>query len=245
MTLASCVRFFVKGVTRPVCVQHSPEARHLLKTMFEAVGQKEIFELNPNIRGQSDTHGVRGYPFLTTGYNAAQAVGAKFGHVLLTDTGYSVTSAVSQEDAEAAGRSLQFGLLRVVEWCIATGAEDFSEVPALHFNSSLLREGKWLVEHVCDLQPWEVSDTGLIHLEDLLAQIPATDIFRRMAIKDGTTLTADLSGLQWDRDKVREDLKALRSRCDGEGDSLIMGAVEVLPAMELYYGRTPEVSVIM
>ncbi len=244
MILASCVRFYVKSVTRPVCVHHSPEARHLLKTMFAAIGQHEIFELNPNVRDHSGTQGVRGYPFLTTGYNAAQAHNAKFGHILLTDTGYTVAEEISQEDAEAAGRSLQYGLLRVVEWCLATGAEEFSEVPALHYNSSLLREGKWLVENVCKLQPWEVSDLGLAHLESLLAQIPATDTLRRLALKDGTTLTADLAGLEWDRDKVREDLRALRSRCEGEGDLLEMGAVEVLPAMELYYGRSPDVAVV-
>lgn len=245
MTLASCVRFFVKSVTRPVCIQHSPSARHLLKTMFAAVGQREIYELNPNLRDHSSTQGVRGYPFLTTGYNAAQVVNARFGHVLLTDTGYSVGDEVDQAAAEAAGRSLQFGLLRVVEWCIATGAEEFSEVPALHFNSSLLREGKWLVENVCELQPWEVSDIGLLHLEDIFAQIPATETTKRLKIEDGTTLTADMTGLKWDRDKVREDLRVLRSRCDGEGDSLVMGAVEVMPAMALYYGRSPEVAVVI
>lgn len=245
MTLASCVRFFVKSITRPVCVQHSPVARHLLKTMFESIGQREIFELNPNLRDNSSTQGVRGYPFLTTGYNAAQVTNARFGHVLLTDTGYSVAEEVPQEAAEAAGRSLQFGLLRVVEWCLATGAEEFSEIPALHFNSSLLREGKWLVENVCELQPWEVSDLGLVHLEDILAQIPVAETAKRMKIEDGTKLTADMAGLKWDRDKVREDLYALHSCCDGEGDSLVMGAVQVLPAMELYYGRQPEVAVTL
>ncbi len=244
MILASCARFFVKGVTKPVCVQHSPAARHLLTTMFAAIGQREIFELNPNLRDLSSTHGLRGYPFLTTGYNAAQSMGAKFGHVLLTDTGYCVNDEVSQELAEAAGRSLQFGLLRLVEWCLATGGSEFSEVPALHYNSSLLREGKWLVENVCELQPWEVSDLGLIHLENLLAQIPVDDVPRRMKIKDGTTLTASLHGLDWDRDAVRGDLQILRTVCEGEGDDLVMGAVEVLPALETYYGRRPEVSVV-
>jgi hypothetical protein len=245
MVLASCVRFFVKSTTRPVSIHHSPEARHLLTTMFAALGQTEIFELNPNIRDQSGTQGVRGYPFLTAGYNAAQAAGARFGHLLLTDTGYSVTDEVPQEDAEAAGRSLQYGLARVAEWCLATGAETFSEIPALHYNSSLLREGKWLIENVCELQPWEVSDLGLAHLEALLAQIPAADTGKRLALQDGTVLTADLSGLRWDRDKVREDLRALHSRCDGEGDSLVMGAVEVMPALELYYGRPAEVAVVL
>lgn len=245
MTLASCARFFVKGVTRPVCVQHSPTARHLLKTMFAALGQREIYELNPNLRDHSNTQGVRGYPFLTTGYNAAQALNAKFGHVLLTDTGYSVIDEVDQAAAEAAGRSLQFGLLRIVEWCIATGAEEFSEVPALHFNSSLLREGKWLVENVCELQPWEVSDLGLLHLEDVFAQIPVSETSKRLKLEDGVTLTADMAGLKWDRDKVRGDLQVMRSRCDGDGDLLVMGAVEVMPAMELYYGRRPEVAVVI
>lgn len=245
MTLASCVRFYVKGVTRPVCVQHSPEARHLLKTMFGELGQTEIFELNPNVRDQGATPGVRGYPFLVTGYNTAQAVGAKFGHVLLTDSGYCVNEEIDQEVAEAAGRSLKFGLLRVVEWCIAVGADTFSEIPALHFNSSLLREGKWLVENVCDLQPWEVSDLGLINLEELLTQIPFSETSRRLSVKDGTRLTADLSGLAWDRDKVRGDLAILRSYCEGEGDTLEMGAVEVLPALGVYYGQIPEVAVVM
>ena len=245
MTLASCVRFFVKSITRPVCVQHSPAARHLLKTMFESIGQREIFELNPNLRDHSNTQGVRGYPFLTTGYNAAQVTNARFGHVLLTDTGYSVVDEVAQEVAEAAGRSLQFGLLRLVEWCLSTGAEEFSEIPALHFNSSLLREGKWLVENVCELQPWEVSDLGLTHLEDIFAQIPFTETAKRLKMEDGTKLTADMAGLNWDRDKVREDLYALRSCCEGDGDSLVMGAIQVMPAMELYYGRSPEVAVVL
>lgn len=245
MVLASCARFFVKGVTRPICVQHSPEARHLLSAMFATLGQREIFELNPNLRDPTVNHGVRGYPFLTTGYNAAQSMGAKFGHVLLTDTGYSVSEEVDQEAAEAAGRSLQFSLLRLVEWCIGTDAAGFSERPALHYNSSLLREGQWLVENVCELQPWEVSDLGLTNLEGVLSQIPVGEIPRRMAIKDGTTLMADLSGLQWDREAVRLDLQTLRSRCEGEGDELVMGAVEILPALETFYGRRPEVAVVI
>jgi hypothetical protein len=245
MILASCARFFVMGVTRPICVQHSPEARHLLTAMFATMGQREIFELNPNLRDPNVNHGVRGYPFLTTGYNAAQSMGAKFGHVLLTDTGYSVSEEIEQEVAEAAGRSLQFSLLRLVEWCLGTEASGFSERPALHYNSSLLREGQWLVENVCELQPWEVSDLGLSNLEGLLSQIPVGEIPKRMAIKDGTTLTADLAGLDWDREAVRRDLQILRSRCDGEGDELVMGAVEILPALETFYGRRPEVAVVI
>ena len=245
MTLASCVRFFVKSITRPVCILHSPAARHLLKTMFAAMGQREIFELNPNLRDQTHTQGVRGYPFLVTGYNFAQTMTAKFGHVILTDTGYSVGEEVDQADAEAAGRSLQFGLLRVVEWCLATGAEEFSEAPAMSFNSSLLREGRWLVEHVCELQPWEVSDGGLSHLEDIFAQIPVNETNKRLRLEDGVKLTADMVGLKWDRDGVREDLLTLKSRCEGEGDSLVMEAVAVMPAMELYYGQRPEVTVVV
>jgi hypothetical protein len=246
MVLASCARYFVKGVVRPICVQHSPEARHFLTTVFSMIGQTEIFELNPNIRDQSHgSHGVRGYPFLTTGYNAAQSVDAKFGHVLLTDKGYAVREEVEKEVAEATGRSLQFALLRLVEWCIGTSAAEFSERPALHYNSSLLREGRWLVENVCELQPWEVSDIGLPNLEHLLEQVPVEDVVKRMAIRDGSTLIASLEGIDWDRDAIRQDLRTLNSGCGGDGDELIMEAVAVLPALETYYGRRPEVTVLM
>lgn len=245
MILASCVRFFVKSDTKPIRVRHSPQARHLLRTMFEAVGQREIFEMNPNMRDQTGTQGVRGYPFLVSGMNSAQAAVSKFGYALLTDSGYSLETEVSQEDAEAAGRSLQSGLLRVVEWCLATDAKEFSEIPAIQHNSSLLREGRWLIENVCKMQPWEVSEFGLPHLEGLLGQLTQAEAATRMTLIKGETLVVNMEGLLWDRDQLAVELLTLASDCKGEGDLLEMGAVAVLPSIGLYYGGVPEMSVVI
>jgi hypothetical protein len=242
MILASCVRYYVKSITRPLCVHHSPASRKLLQSMFRAIGQHDTFELNPNARDNAGVPGVRGFPFLVTGYNAAQAEAARFSHVLLTDTGYSVPEELLPEEAEAAGRALQSGLLRVAEWCLATGAEDFTESSSLHYNTSLLREGRWVMENVCDRQPWEVSDLGLAHLEGLLAQIPVAETAQRLTLHEGRLLTMDTRGLVWDPERVGADLKTISTDYRIDGDKLEMNAVGILPGLSMFYGREPEIA---
>lgn len=246
MIMAAAVRYYVKSVQKPVTVTHSPEARQLLKAMFAAIGQHEIYELNSNLRDLSGLSGVRGYPLLATGYNLAQAMNAKFGYVLLTDGGYTVAEESSPEDAAAAGRALQAGLVRVAEWCLATQAEEFRERPALHYNTSLLREGQWLMEHVCKLQPWEVSDVGLLTLEEVLSQIPEADTMRRISLRAKDNLIqADLEGLRFDPDALSADLSALSPRSGRDGTLFTVGAAEMLSAMQCFYGREPSVKVAL
>lgn len=241
MMLAMCVRFYVGASPRPLCVAQSREARNLVNGIFRELGQQTPHEVNVNFRDRGSIKGVRGYPIHLTfdGHNP-EAIAAH--GVVLSERGYSVAEEVQEADVEAAGRAFRYSLLRVVEWCLATGAEEFSEQAAVMPHTAYLREGKWLIENVCKIQPWEVTDIGLAHLEGLLAQIEVGRTEDRIYLQDGHVVRMDLSGLECDVDRVMMDIQTLGSASHFKDNHLVVKAVTMMPALAQFYGKAPTVT---
>ena len=194
------------------------------------------------MRDATHVDGVNGYPFLASGYGRAQLAKSNLPYVVLTDEGYRVEGSPDVEQIEAGGRALQFALIRVVEWCLATGADDFREIASVDHHVSLMKEGQWLMRNACDLQPWEVSVQSLEGLEPMLSQIPAADTKSRMTLTNGVLLTIDLSGIDWDAAQVTADAASFGAEIGIDGDTVSAPAAALLPAMARFYGAPPDVS---
>ncbi len=240
--LALTVRYYKHCLSPPVCILQTSDAVAILEGLALAVGQTTIFDMGTNVRDVTNVDGVNGYPFLTSGYGRAQLAKSNLPYVVLTDEGYRIEGSPDREQIEAGGRALQFALLRVVEWCLATGADDSKEVASVDHHVSLMREGQWLVRNVCDLQPWEISVQGLMGMEHMLSQIPVGETKRRMTLTNGTLLTLDLSGIDWDVAQVTADAASFGAELTVDGDVVSAPAAALLPAMARFYGSAPDVS---
>lgn len=243
MLIALAVRHYRRSIPRPALVLQTSDSVALLEGLTKAMGQRHVFELGQNVRDSTSVDGLHGYPFVASGYGRAQAHKTNVPCVILTDEGYRVEGEIDHSQIDAAGRALQFALVRVAEWCLATGADEFQEVPALDRHTSLMREGQWLITHVCDLEPWEISATRESSLERLFSQIPFADTKGRMHLTDGVTLRVDLSGLEFDADGLSEAFAAIGAKLTIDESSLTTDAAVLLPALDLFYGQAPELLV--
>ena len=223
MLVASCVRYFRRCVTSPIMVAQSSNAMTALDKISAAFGQREIFPLNQNVRKGSQVDGVHGYPFLAAGPRQAMQGDYQSPYIHLADQGYQMSTSPSTKQAAAAGRAAQFCLRSVIEWCLKTGGEEYREVRATSHHRSLLREGRWLIENVCQAKKWEVSEDHDTAIEELLAQIPYEEACQRMTLVD-------------ERHEA-----ALAAIAD---EKVISPAVRMLPAIKAYYGQEPDVTVI-
>ena len=244
MIIASAVRQFKRCRVLPINIAQSSEAMMLVEVLSKACGQHQIHELNSNFREGFRLEGVTGYPIFTAGANHPHNnVNTPFFH--LTNSGHHVDGC-SRPEAERAGRALQYGLMRVVEWCLATGADDFSEVRSVSPTSALIREGRWLLENVCELQPWEVEPQQFDHLEKLLEQIALPDTSNRISLIRGQSLVFDLRGIDGlDVTALQQDIVSLGAESEFCEDKLTCPAVKVMPALACFYGQEPDVAVSM
>lgn len=242
--LAQTVRYYKRCQTPPLCILQTSDAVTVLEGMTRAIGQCSIMDMGVNIRDVANVDGVNGYPFLASGYGKAQLSKSNLPYMVITDEGFRIDSSPDPAQIEAGGRALQYALLRVAEWCLATGADDFCESPSVTQHVSLLREGQWLMHNVCDLQPWEISVQGLLGMEHMLSQIPASDTNKRMTLKDGTLLTIDLTGINWDVEQVTQDVTSFGATLSIDGHFISAPAASLLPAMARFYGGAPDVSLV-
>lgn len=238
---AITVRYYKRCLSRPVCVMQSSDSVAVLEGMTRALGQTEVFDMGVNVRDVSNVDGVNGYPFLASGYGQNQLRKANLPYVILTDEGYRIDSSPDSQQIEAGGRALQFALIRVAEWCLATGADDFREVASVEHHTSLLKEGQWLAVNVCDLQPWETSVGSMQAFEFLLSQIPASETKSRMTLVDGDKLHINLSGVVLDRALLASELSSLGVELESSGDVISAPAASILPPMAVFYGQSPDV----
>lgn len=245
MLLALTVRSYKRWLPRPAVVAQSSDAVDLLRGLMKAVGQTSVFELSHNIRDSGNIDGVKGYPFVASGYGKAQVSGARVPYMLLAEEGYHVSAHVDASQLSEAGRALQFGLLRVVEWCLATGADDFAESASMDFNTSLMREGRWLMNNVCELQSWEVSARGIDKLEELFLQIPVADTAGRLTLMDGVTLTADIRGLKWEPTPLRSELEKIDATLNEDAQTITAAGASLLPALSKFYGCEPKLTNVL
>lgn len=240
--LALTVRYYKRCATPPLCVLQTSDAVAVLEGMLRAVGQTSIMDMGINVRDIAHVDGVNGYPFLTSGYGKGQLTKSNLPYIVLTDEGYRIDGSPDPSQVEAGGRALQYALLRVVEWCLATGGDDFHEAASVDHHVSLMREGQWLVHNVCDLQPWEISVAGLMGMEHMLTQIPSQDTKRRMTLVDGELLRIDLSGIDCDVERVKEDAASFGAAVSFADGVMSAPAAAMLPAIARFYGAAPDVS---
>jgi hypothetical protein len=241
--LALTVRFFKRCVLRPACIMQTSEAARVVEYLARCVGQRTPYELGHNTRERSDAEGIRGYPFVATGYGRGQLLQASVPYVIMTDSGMAIDEGPDQSELEEGGRALQFALMRVVEWCLATGADEFKEQASTDFNMLLLREGQWLAEHVCKLEPWEVASREDDPMSSLLAQIPPQETAARITVVNGTLLRLDATDLLVDMQALAQALRDQGAAVEVDELKLTATASIVMPAIYAFYGGEPELSV--
>ena len=245
MMVASSVRYFRRCITQPIMIAQNSAAMTLLDRLSIAMGQHEIHTLNSNAREGSRIEGIYGYPLLAAGARNAGLADSQTPFLHLTDSGYSMSTPTEPQQAAAAGRAAQFCLKKVVEWCLETGGDAFQEVPALIHYHSLLREGRWLIEHVCGIKNWTISHCEATALEKLLAQIPYAEAGRRITLIDGQDLSIDIRGLDRDHDGILREARDMGTIIAINEDQLASSAVRLLPAIATYYGQEPDVTVVV
>jgi hypothetical protein len=242
--VASCVRYFRRCVTKPIQIAQSSDAMTLLDRLSVAFGQKEIYPLNQNAREGNRVDGLHGYPMLAAGPRTATPTNSQTPFLHLTDQGYVLPTSPDPQQSDAGARAAQYCIKAVVEWCISTGGDDFKETPALAHHRSLLREGQWLIENVCDIDSWPVSQAEPTALEALFAQIPYEAAGRRITLIDGQSLDIDVRGLSFDKDSILREARDMGTLVAIEGDKIMSPAVKLMPAISNYYGQDPDVTVI-
>ena len=242
--VASCVRYFRRCITKPIQIAQSSDAMTVLDRLSAAFGQHEIYPLNQNAREGNRVDGLHGYPMLAAGPRTAIQSGSQTPFLHLTDQGYVLPTSPDTHQADAGARAAQYCLKSVVEWCLSTGGDDFKEMPSLSHHRSLLREGRWLVENVCNINDWDVSHTEPTALEALFAQIPYEVAGRRITLIDGQSLDIDIRGLSFDRDGIMREARDMGTLVAIEGDRIMSPAVKLMPAICNYYGQDPDVTVI-
>lgn len=246
MMLALTVRNYKRCATRPIKVAQSSNAVTLLQGIMTAMGQSHILELNSNSRDtRIQNNGINGYPCIAAGYSHQQISQSSATYTILTDDGFVVGDEISADDAEAAGRAAQFALVRLVEWCIATQADEFREIPSTDWHNSLMREGQWLMEHVCRLQPWEVRVQESTAIEHVFSQIPLSQIHERMVLLNGTTIKIDCNGLASDPEKIIEECAKIGANCVVEAGQLLIPAAPIITSIHRFYGCDPGLKVVL
>jgi hypothetical protein len=244
MIVAATTRHYRLCVTRPITVAQTSVSTQILERIAAGLGQHKVHELNQNVRDGGTITGIFGYPILAVGPRAAAMNGSQTAYLHLTDSGYMPPTSPLPEQVEAAVRATQFSLLKIVRWCIETGADAFQEQPAIQYHRSLLREGRWLMQEVCGVDEWDVSATDPSAIEKLLAQIPYEEAGRRMTLVDGEELIIDVRDLDRDQDGILREARTLGTVAAIEGDKLMSPAVKMLPAISTYYGQTPDLTVV-
>jgi hypothetical protein len=244
MMVASTVRYYRRCATHPITVAQTSDSTQILERIMAGLGQVQIHELNANVRDGARIQGVFGYPILAVGPRAAAMQGTQIPYFLLTDSGYAPPTSPSTEQIAAAARAAQFSMQRVVEWCIATGADDFKEIRSVQHHRSLMREGQWLVQNVCELQEWEVSTPESTALDKLLDQITYEEAGRRMTLVGGNELIIDVHDLKPDHDGIMREAKGLNTIVAIDNGKLVSAAAKLLPAISNYYGQNPDFAVV-
>ena len=246
MMLALTVRSYKRCATRPIKIVQTSDAITLLHGLMTAMGQSHILELNSNARDTRIMNtSVTGYPCVAAGYSNQQIDQSSATYTILTDEGFRVTDEFTMQDADNAGRAAQFALVRLVEWCIATQADEFREIPSTDWHNSLMREGQWLMGHVCKLQPWEVRAKSMSDLEHVLSQIPLDKIHERMVLLNGTTLRVNCAGLDLNFDGVLKECDALGTSCTLQEQSLLIPAAPIIGAVQRFYGCDPGIKAVL
>lgn len=232
MVLAQCARFYLRLPVSPICVDQKSPARALALAVSKALGQKDVFELNANMRDSTHGMGARGYPVLAHGYSLQQAQHLQACVILLTDGGYCADVGDVYAFAEPMGRAIRHSLVRMVEWLMATNGEDYVESPSSDIHNSLLREGRWLLDAVCKMQAWEGEDiTNPLDqwLEDCGYDFLSETL--RMTIDLKILIPADIL-----RDEVISSIRELDPDVE-LGSVVSASAVALLPAMARFFGR--------
>lgn len=246
MMLALTVRSYKRCATRPIKVVQSSDALTLLNGIMRAMGQDHILELNSNARDtRIQQTGINGYLCVAAGYNNQQIAQSTATYTILSDDGFRITEEFTTQDGENAGRAAQFALVRLAEWCLATHADEFREIPSTDWHNSLMREGQWLMEHVCRLQPWEVRVQEATAIEQVFRQIPLSQIHERMVLLNGTTLKIDCNGLSTDQDKIVEECTRIGANCTVEDGALLIPAAPIITSVHRFYGCDPGIKVVL
>lgn len=243
MLLAMTVRFYRRCATTPLPIRQTSDTMRLVDALMGALGQQSILEIGSNAREAGNLDGINGYPFFAAGPSTWAADKVHVPYVLLTDVGYRAPTFPTAQHAQAAGRIAQAALIRVADWCLATGADDFREAQAMDYHVSLLQEGEWLMRHVCGMEAWSVSISGKSALENLFAQIPPAQTKHRIQLIDGEVLAVSIDGLDCDTGALQAELLELGSESSESDGKLILRAAVMLPPLARFYGQRPELAV--
>lgn len=236
--LAMCLRFYVNATQAPLLFKNDQHTRTTLRIIFRVLGQVKELEINQNLRDIMANTGVRGYPLLAVSQGGA-LTSIKQNIVILTDQGLELPE-IEEGEAEAIGRALLFGLLRIAEWCLSTSGEEFREAQAMTYEQALLIEGKWLLEHVCEIQGWEIELESVGEIERFFAGVSVEKRHQHFQLINGLELRINTLDAKVDYNQIKHDFKrmGIEARpCPSSSKALRIPATMGLPIYQRYFGQ--------
>ena len=242
MLTASIVRSFSRMPALPIFLRQSPQAAAYLNEVCRATGQRMLHEFSGQQRSPIlQMAGVHGYPLAAVGVAAPMATASGLPCVLLVDQGLEFPADLDISD-ERVRRSVQACIHHVTAWCLSGAASRFQVLQAVDATKQLRKEGSIVLEHITG-KPWPVSGVEFAAFEALLARLSIAQVSECLTLENGTSLVFDLTTVSdHPTAEILEELAGVGCK-EEPGHKLRMSAASVLPMIERYYGRTPELNV--
>jgi hypothetical protein len=238
---AMITRSYLSMPTKAIPVYNNAEARALLSSMFSALGQTSVSQLNHNIRGE-EAPGIRGFPHYSVGYVASQVNKSSLTSFILCDGGVTISQHFSPEVLEQSKQTLKFIVQKVAEWAIKTEAASFTQVNSVSRTNAYISEGCQVIIDACNLLSWPSSKTPFETLDGLLANLKIDEV-KQYFVKDIhrhiTQIKKDLFTSSTDLNKVTEELQLLSNRVLVTDDTIDVDSDSITEALTSYYHTMP------
>lgn len=238
---AMIVRSYLSMPSKAIPVYNNAEARALLSSLFSALGQTSVSQLNHNIRGE-DSPGIRGFPHYAVGYVCSQANKSSLSAFILCDGGLVINEYFNPSVLEKGKQTLKYVIQKVAEWSIKTEAASFSQVNSVSRTNAYSIEGCQIVIDACNLISWPSSKTPFESLDNLLAGIRLEEV-KQYFVKD---INRHIMQIKKEAlksvnniDGLTKELKAISKHVDINEDTIDVDSDSMIEALSSYYHTTP------
>lgn len=241
---AMVARSYLSMPSRAIPVYNNAEARALLSSLFSALGQTSVSQLNHNIRGE-DSPGIRGFPHYAVGYVCSQANKSSLSAFILCDGGIVINEQFDASVLEKGKQTLKYVIQKVAEWAIKTEAASFSQVNSVSRGNAYSTEGCQTIIDACNLISWPSSKTPFESLDNLLSGIRLEEV-KHYFVKDINRHVMQIKKevLKYvpDIDNLTKELQAISKRVDVTENTIDVDSDSMLEALSSYYHTTPAIT---
>jgi hypothetical protein len=226
---------------RAIPIYNNAEARALLSSLFSALGQTSVSQLNHNIRGE-DNLGIRGFPYYSVGYICGQVNKSSLSSFILCDGGVNMSQYFDANTLEKGKQTLKYVIQKVAEWAIKTEAATFTQAHSVSRTNAYSVEGSQVIIDSCNLLSWPSSKTPFESLDNLLSGIRLEEV-KQYFVKD---INRHIMQIKKEAlksvnniDGLTKELKAISKHVDINEDTIDVDSDSMIEALSSYYHTTP------